>query len=458
LPAPFAKTADEALPVRVERRLAGAAGDTIQLSWGTALSANIARRRDGQQFVVEHAEVGLGGVEPPAPEGPGIRLRGALAHVDADRWRALLAGGEASAPNALKVMAADLKLGTLDAFARRFHDVSVHARQADDLQLRVAAREFAGQIDWQARDRGRIVARLQRLALPAAAESAAGTTDPQAQQQAADYPALDLIVDEFSHKDRALGRLELKAIPEGRDWRIEQLSLRNADFSLAADGVWQRQVPQPRTQMNLRLEIEDIGRYLARMHYPEGVRGGTASLSGTLGWNGAPQDFDFPTLAGDLAIEARRGQFTKLDPGIGKLLSILSLQALPRRVKLDFKDVFSEGFAFDSIQGKVKIQRGIAATDSFRIVGSSARVLMSGEVDLNQETQALRVRVTPSVGDSVATVTALLGGPVAGIGVYLAQKLLNDPLGQLIAYDYSVTGTWSDPNISKIGFDRSGPG
>ena len=40
-------------------------------------------------------------------------------------------------------------------------------------------------------------------------------------------------------------------------------------------------------------------------------------------------------------------------PGIGKLLSILSLQALPRRVALDFKDVFSEGFSFDSILGQV---------------------------------------------------------------------------------------------------------
>ncbi|MPZ43769.1 MAG: TIGR02099 family protein [Betaproteobacteria bacterium] len=459
LPAPFAKAADEVVPVRIERRLAGAAGDTIQVSLSKTLSANIARRRDGQQFVVEQAAIGLGGVEPPAAEGPGIWLRGTLAHVDADRWRAFLAGGEASGSNKLAVMAADLKFGTLDAFDRRFNDVSVNARQADEWRLRVSAREFAGQIDWQARDQGRIVARLQRLALPAASDSAgADATDPKAQQQAADYPALDVIVDEFSYKDRALGRLELKAIPEGGDWRIEQLSLRNADSTLTADGYWQRQVPEPRTQMNLRLDIDDIGKFLARMRYPEGVRGGTATLSGTLGWNGAPQDIDFPTLAGDLAIDAKRGQFAKLDPGIGKLLSILSLQALPRRVTLDFKDVFSEGFAFDSIQGKVKIQRGIATTESFRIVGSSARVLMRGEVDLNQETQALRVRVTPSVGDSVATVTALLGGPVAGIGVYLAQKLLNDPLGQLIAYDYSVTGTWSDPNVSKIGFGRSGPG
>jgi uncharacterized protein YhdP len=83
---------------------------------------------------------------------------------------------------------------------------------------------------------------------------------------------------------------------------------------------------------------------------------------------------------------------------------------------------------------------------------------MSGEIDLARETQNLKVRVTPSVGDSVATVSALLGGPVVGIGVFLAQRLLNDPLGQLVAYDFSVTGSWSDPAVSTISFDRSGPG
>ena len=37
---------------------------------------------------------------------------------------------------------------------------------------------------------------------------------------------------------------------------------------------------------------------------------------------------------------AGAGQFTKIDPGIGKLLGVLSLQALPRRLQLDFRDVF----------------------------------------------------------------------------------------------------------------------
>jgi uncharacterized protein YhdP len=186
------------------------------------------------------------------------------------------------------------------------------------------------------------------------------------------------------------------------------------------------------------------------MGHPEGVKGGTATLKGTLGWVGPPQDLDVPTLSGTLAIDAGRGQFAKLDPGIGKLLSILSLQALPRRVTLDFKDVFSDGFAFDEIQGTVKVHGGVASTDGFRIDGSAAKIRMTGDVDLAHETQKLQVRVVPAVGNSVATVTALLGGPVAGIGVFLAQKLLNDPLGQMIAYDYAVTGTWSDPTVTKL--------
>jgi uncharacterized protein YhdP len=198
------------------------------------------------------------------------------------------------------------------------------------------------------------------------------------------------------------------------------------------------------------LDVSDIGKFLLRLGYPEGIRGGNARLNGTLSWSGALLDIDYPTLAGNLTVVTGRGRFVKLKPGIGKLLSILSLQALPRRVALDFEDVFSAGFSFDEILGTVKIQHGGGTTDGFHINGSSAQVVMSGEVDFAEETQKLSVRVTPSVGESVAAATALLGGPVAGVGVLLAQKFLNNPLGQIVAYDYTVAGTWSDPTVTKV--------
>ena len=148
---------------------------------------------------------------------------------------------------------------------------------------------------------------------------------------------------------------------------------------------------------------------------------------------------------------AAKGQFVKLEPGIGKLLGILSLQALPRRISLDFRDVFSEGFAFDEIVGAVKINRGNAVLDNFRIQGPAARVLMTGDVDLAQETQKLRVRIAPHVSDTVSIAGALVGGPIAGVAAFLAQKVLKDPIDQMVSYEYDVTGKWAEPTVRRVG-------
>ena len=48
-------------------------------------------------------------------------------------------------------------------------------------------------------------------------------------------------------------------------------------------------------------------------------------------------------------MQAEDGQFLEIEPGIGKLVSLMSLQMLPRRISLDFRDVFSKGFQFDRI-------------------------------------------------------------------------------------------------------------
>ena len=154
-------------------------------------------------------------------------------------------------------------------------------------------------------------------------------------------------------------------------------------------------------------------------------------------------------------IEANKGQFLKLDPGVGKLLGILSLQSLPRRLSLDFRDIFTEGLAFDEIVGAVKVNRGIATTENLRIQGPAVRILMSGDVDLNAETQKLRVKVFPSVSDSLSVAGALVAGPIAGIAAYVAQKLLRDPINQMAAFEYSVTGTWGDPQMAKLDSSQS---
>jgi uncharacterized protein YhdP len=129
----------------------------------------------------------------------------------------------------------------------------------------------------------------------------------------------------------------------------------------------------------------------------------------------------------------------------------MSLQALPRRLTLDFRDVFSEGFAFDRVSASSHIDRGVMSTTDFKMEGVSAAVLMSGEVDLNRETQNLKVVVLPDLsGGMGSVVTALLGNPILGLATYLAQRALKNPLSRAFSFEYGITGTWADPRIARL--------
>ena len=181
------------------------------------------------------------------------------------------------------------------------------------------------------------------------------------------------------------------------------------------------------------------------------MRSGSGRLEGNVAWEGSPLAIDYPSLAGEINLRVAKGQFLKADPGVGKLLGIMSLQALPRRLALDFRDVFSEGFPFDLVSASSKIERGVLSTTDFKMTGVSAAVLMNGEVDLAKETQGLRVVVLPDLsGGMGSVVTALLGNPILGLVTFLAQRVLKDPLSKAFAFEYAVGGTWSDPKVVRI--------
>jgi hypothetical protein len=39
---------------------------------------------------------------------------------------------------------------------------------------------------------------------------------------------------------------------------------------------------------------------------------------------------------------------------------------------------------------------------------------------------------------------------VAGVVTYIAQKALSDPFEKLLAFDYAITGTWSEPKVENL--------
>ena len=442
LPEPFFKAAADPMPLRFERKAVDSRRDDLILRYGGLAAAQIKRSRDNAgNYHADRGIVSFGTISTLSPAKTGVAVDGSLPLLDLDQWRSLFKQLNEGAGPSLGLTQINLHLGALDFFDRRFNNVTLNARMDGGAwHSTVASKEISGDINWHPSGNGKVVARLKSLVIPAAPPTRPVTTT-QAQTQEKSLPALDVVADNFIVSEKPLGRLELLANQQKQDWHIEKLQITNSDSSLTAKGIWHNHATPPRIQTDIKLEVGDIGKFLTRLGYPDRVKRGRGELEGVLSWSGSPRSIDYPTLSGSLNLKAKQGQFPKLETGIGKLFSIFDLQALPRRITLDFRDVLSEGFGFDDISGNVKISRGVAVTDDLRIKGSAAKFAMSGEVDLAAETQKLHIKVMPSLG---------LVTPVAGIASMIANKELKDPFDQVMSSEYNVTGTWATPIVTKL--------
>jgi uncharacterized protein (TIGR02099 family) len=467
LPRPIAKAASDAVPLKIQRVATDAGHDSLSIRYGTLGRLSLQRRLTAAGAVTERALLALGTTQGDA-DRPGLWVHGDIPTLDLDGWLAVK-GQLDSGPEAPALMGVDLTVGAMEVFGRQLNDLRVGAsRGGDDWQIDLRGRELVGTARWQAaapgRPNGRIVARLRRLTAPPSAP-ASMTATPAAPVQSGQgappaanpWPSVDIVAESFRLKERDLGKLELLAQPSESDWRIESLKLSSDDSNLVASGWWRVAGRTPKTQLDTDLEVRDAGKYLARFGMPDAVRGGKTHINGQLEWFGSPQDFDYPTLNGMFRVETGSGQFVKLDPGLGKLLGVLSLQALKRRLTFDFQDLFGEGFAFDEITGDVRLQDGVMKSDNLKIVGPSARVLIAGETNIASEMQKLRVRVQPTLSGtiSVGAAALLLANPIlgaaVGAGTLFAQTAMKDPIEQMFAYEYAVSGSWSDPIVERSG-------
>jgi uncharacterized protein (TIGR02099 family) len=447
LPAPLAKRALDALPLRLEvtpgegrervsLALGPPGGRIVAAEFLRAAGTGGAMQTQRALVLINPAAAG----ETRVPDRRGVAVRGALPALDLDRWLPLLAEGGGLEEGGASF---DLRIGILDAFGKRMREVAMQgATEAGGWSAGVSSLELAGDLLYRAEGGGRLIARLKHFTLP---EDAPGAKPGEGQKS---LPAVDAVVESFAHRGRKLGRVEIAARPEGADWRIDKLAVVNAESSLSGKGIW-RTGAASRTAIEFALDVADLGRLLERLGYPEQVKGGRGRLQGRLDWKGDPVLLDYATLTGQLQMEAQDGQFLEIEPGIGKLVALMSLQMLPRRIALDFRDVFSKGFKFDTISASLAIERGVMTTKDFRMRGPAAEVTMSGLVDLNLEAQNLQVRVVPRVEGVASTVVGLVN-PVAGVATMLAQRILKDPLGQIAAFEYRVTGTWTDPKIEQV--------
>ena len=497
LPAPLGKSAASALPLRVETQLTKESllpkstvlQDQLRVSLGRVLALAYLRDLSQAEPRVLEGGVALGtAANAPVVMTPrGVTLNMQWSQLDLDAWtdvltewtggssvvtplariarasgeRAKAIGGlQATSANAMDYVPVNMAAvaDEVQVTHRILHRVAAGGTRVGDLwRINVSAQELNGAIELRppsGNTPAQFYARLSHLVIP---PSVLSEVDQMLTPEPTSIPALDVVVDDFTVRERKLGRLEVVAInragasAETREWVLNKFNLTAPEATLVASGNWAADAQQVRrTRMDFSLDIRDSGDLLGRFGMAEVVRNGEGKIEGQIGWRGSPLTPDYPSLNGHFRVQVESGQFLKTEPGVGRLLGVLNLQALPRRLALDFSDIFQQGFAFDFFRGDVRVDKGVAFTNNLQMKGVSAAALIEGSADLARETQELKVVVVPEINAGNVSLYLATINPLVGLTNYLAQLVLAKPLARAGTSEFRIDGSWSNPRVTKV--------
>ena len=487
LPGPLGKAAAQTQPFSCDVSLEGEARQLF-LRYGDRLSGALSFHAADEGALIERGELRLGAGPASLPSWPGIRLTGSLTELNLDQWldqwQALLAPGEKRLPVADLVRQVDLRAGKLDAFGQTLHAVYLRAdRAADGWTADLSSEEVAGTgklrlptargaLKDQSKDRAQkdalLSLALQRLRLAPQSEKGAEKGAEKGSGKGAgrgakhaldprDLPALQVSSDRFSYGATELGRLTLHGSRHPQGLHVDRLELAGPAMQAHAQGDWLIDGKGQRSSSAIAVKAPELGKLLALFGYNGNVSGASTEMQIRAGWSGAPDDFTLAGISGNLQVTMGKGRLLALEPGVGRVFGLLSLQALPRRLSWDFSDLFKKGFSFDRIEGQFKIRDGDARTDNLIMEGPAAQIEIAGTVNLGAETYDQKVTVTPHVSTGLPVAGAIAGGPGVGVALLLVQKLFQGQIEKMTSYQYAVTGPWDNPTMTPIRPKFEGP-
>ena len=419
------------------------------------------------------AHVRLGDESAPSPKGEGVFLDGRLADLDLVAWLGRLdalspakqVGESPSAPGAdAWFRGADLQVDRLALGGPRLTEVDVRLTPIDSGGLRkgwdvaVRANELAGEIEIPATDEVPVHVALERLDLLAFKNAPMqGDSEPSAlpvEEPFRGLPPIDVRIARLRWGDASLGTLQLDLRPDELGLRLPSIRLLGEGLvSAEGEASWMRSESGGRSEVSMRVESLDSGILLEALDSQNRLEDAPMQAQLMLGWPGGFGDFKLAKALGFVDVEVGSGRLLDVEPGVGRVLGFLNLSALKRRLTMDFTDLYGQGFAFEEMRGRVRIAEGKATLDAFTIDGPASKVIVSGSSDLVNQSFEQSVVVEPRIGSSVALASAVAGGPVVGAAVYLVDRIAGNAIDRLGRYRYRVTGPWSNPDVSRVGWD-----
>jgi len=459
LPAPLGKAEHEARSLNVRAELGSGSAPTFRVTYGNVLSSVFTVMRGPEGAHIGRAEVRFNEGDAVLPES-GVRLAGRLASIDLEQWREAMAGpgaadeADETAAAPVWLSSIDLRIDHVDLFGRPLEDLRLSADREDDAwRILVNASPISGLIIVPHADNAAqpLELELEHLDLDMLQrDGEGGATDPR------ELPSLRVSSGVLVFRGQRYRDLRLETSRQATGQQIHVFQVGQRYGNLRAYGEWRaRSLERQRTSLRFEIESRDVGSLTKGLGFNTGISGGKGQFDGDLGWRGAPWDFELARLKGKVHMRIDDGRLTQVDPGAGRFIGLLNLSSLPRRLSLDFSDVFKEGFAFDRIEGNLSFADEAMYTNDLRVDGPAAKVTFTGRTDIGARTYDQTIIVRPEVSATLPVAGALMGGAGVGAAVFVLQKILPGG-GDAVASGeirYRMTGSWDNPLVEKV----SGP-
>jgi len=447
LPDPMQKTAGQnwpllvRYPIRTDNRVV-----TASLPGHMQFKMELA----GEDARPIRAAVQLGGAVEVLP-APGLFvINGQSSTFDLDGWIDLTVERFSGTDDAgaLSLQTAVVDADQIMIFDRQFEDVGLELEYKDGVIFgQFDSQDIDGAIRYYKNEQGAhsVSGEFDRLLLPdPVSDGVTMESDPS------ELPEMHFYSKEFRYLGVDLGETRIEGYPVKNGFHLESIEAKSPSLTFSARGDWTRDEEGERSDFNIHITSESLGSVLEAMDLSSAMQGGQTSVHFDAWWHGPPAAFALKSLNGEMDISIVHGNILSAEPGAGRMLGLLSLTELPRRLALDFRDVFDEGFHFDEATGTMSLENGSSYTDDLILKSTAAEIAIIGSTDLVTQTFDYEFSVRPGVSKTLPVIGAIAGGPV-GVAAGLAlQALLRNALGEATEAKYTITGPWTDPLVEPV--------
>ena len=423
----------------------GAAGDL--LSWQIAF-AKQEGRWDIDRGVVTFGDAP--GTEVLPEETRGLHLRGNTPYVHAQRWFDMARMARSKTGIAERIRSIDMQVGNLHMLGQHLVDHKIHLdRSARDWLVQLEGADIVGTafVPYDFNSGRAIVIEAERLVLPGDDEE---TPERATQVDPRSLPPISINAQEMAFGSRYFGAFEANFVRTADGLESQRLVTIDETFEIVGNGKWILDETDPaghRSSITASLTSTDVEKTMHRLDYDPGIAGEDLSMLLDLSWSGGPRDDLLESLDGEVKVRIGTGQLAEVKPGAGRVFGLMSIAALPRRLSLDFRDVFGKGFGFDRIKGTFTIVDGDTFTCDLVLESPAADIGIVGRAGLVSRDYEQTAVVSASFGSALPVAGALVAGPQVAAALLIISQIFKKPLQEVTQVYYAVGGSWDEPQI-----------